>query len=272
MGYTAGSTSLVSLTGVASRSVGWCIGVIFVGLAFLPKLIALLLMIPAPVAGIYLMVLMAVLFLTGARTVLQDGFDLRTATIAGLAFWVGVGAQSQAIFADRLHGAWGVLLGNGMTVGALTAILLTLVLELTNPRRSRLELQLDSSALPGIDGFLHEIAARLKWDDAHTERLRAAGEEVLSVLLGLRNDGPSAAPPRLLLRVRPNREAVEMEYIAVFDEESIEDRLANLSEQPEIPDADEVSLRLLRHYASSVRHQKYHGLDIVTVCVGGTAR
>ena len=30
----------------------------------------------------------------------------------------------------------------------------------------------------------------------------------------------------------------------------------------------ELSLRLLRHYASSVRHQQYHDTDIVTVRVG----
>ena len=29
----------------------------------------------------------------------------------------------------------------------------------------------------------------------------------------------------------------------------------------------EISLRLLRHYASSVHHQKFHGLDVVTVQV-----
>ena len=35
------------------------------------------------------------------------------------------------------------------------------------------------------------------------------------------------------------------------------------------PDEREISFRLLRHYASLVRHQKYHGLDIVTVQVEG---
>ena len=38
---------------------------------------------------------------------------------------------------------------------------------------------------------------------------------------------------------------------------------------PPVPDEREVSFRLLRHYASSVRHQKYHGIDIVTVEVKG---
>lgn len=32
-------------------------------------------------------------------------------------------------------------------------------------------------------------------------------------------------------------------------------------------DEHEVTLRLLRHHASSVRHQQYHDVDIVTVRV-----
>ena len=43
-----------------------------------------------------------------------------------------------------------------------------------------------------------------------------------------------------------------------------------MGETPEIQDGREISFRLLRHYASSVHHQKYHGVDIVTVNVDGT--
>ena len=35
------------------------------------------------------------------------------------------------------------------------------------------------------------------------------------------------------------------------------------------PAEREISLRLLRHYASSVHHQQYHDTDIVTVRVEG---
>ena len=58
-----------------------------------------------------------------------------------------------------------------------------------------------------------------------------------------------------------------MEFIAVFEEENIEDRIAFMSDQAETPDVAEISFRLLRHYASSVQHRKYHGIDIVTVQV-----
>ena len=117
MGYTAGTTSLIGLTGVASRRVGYAFGAILVVLALLPKLTALVLAIPGPVVGVYFIVLVALLFLAGARTVIEDGFDVRNATIVGIAFWLGVGVENQAIFADRLHGAWSIVFGNGMTVG-----------------------------------------------------------------------------------------------------------------------------------------------------------
>ncbi len=47
--------------------------------------------------------------------------------------------------------------------------------------------------------------------------------------------------------------------------------LAYLTADVPILTVDDLSLRLLRHHASAVRHQKFHGLDIVTVQVEGNA-
>ena len=270
MGYTAGSTSLIGLTGVAARSVGYAIGAIFIALALLPKLITILLIIPGPVVAIYFVILLAMLFMAGARTVLQEGFDVRNVTIAGLAFWIGVGTQSQAIFGDRLSGVWSVLLSSGMTVGAFTAIVLTLFMELTSPRRRRIEVELAFSSLPKIDEFLREIASGIHWNDASTERLRSAGEETLSSLLRQDNVDTPEGAGRLIIVARPGGRMVELEFMAAFDEENLEDRVTYLSEQAESLDEGEISFRLLRHYASSVRHRKFHGIDIVTVQVKGS--
>ena len=269
-GYTSASSSLVSLTGVGARRVGYAIGAIFVALALCPKLAAILLAIPRPVVGVYFVIMMGLLFVAGARTVLQDGFDVRNATIAGLAFWIGVGAQNQAIFADQLHGAWSILFGNGTAVGAFVAILMVAFMELTSPRRRQLTVELNSGALPKIDAFLRELAARIQWNEASTGRLRAAGEETLSSLLQPAGDNAADGVPRLILVARPNDGTVELEFMAVLEEENLQDRVAYLSEQVETPDEDEVSFRLLRHYASSVRHRKYHGIDVVTVQVEGS--
>ena len=72
---------------------------------------------------------------------------------------------------------------------------------------------------------------------------------------------------RLIVAVRRADAAIEMEFVVTTDGENLEDKLAYLSEQPELQDEREISFRLLRHYASSVQHNKYNDIDIITVQV-----
>ena len=261
------SVSITELTGVAARGVGVCIGIVFVVASFIPKVSALLLAIPNPVVGAYVTVLLALLFVVGMRIIVQDGVDYRKAMIAGVAFWIGVGFQDQAIFADYLGEWWGALLGNGMTAGGLTAIFLTLFMELTAPRRQRIETALAVEALPEITAFLEKFASRRGWDAEMTNRLCLSAEETLLILIQ-QGDGEQAEK-RLLLIVRSDGgNGAELEFIASTGEENIEDRMAYLREHTdEMPVEHEISLRLLQHFTSSVRHQQYHDADIVTVRV-----
>lgn len=263
------SISLAELTGVAARRVGIYVGSIFAILALSPKVSALLIAIPNPVGAAYITVLICLLFVQGMKMVVQDGLNHRKAAVVGLSFWLGVGFQNQVIFADMLSGMWGTLLGNGMTAGCITAILLTAFMELTAPRRRRLETELALASTPRIDKFLRAFAAKNSWDESAAGRLRAAGEETLTILMQEAEVDASAKGRRLILTARSVEKAVELEFLAAMAGENLEDRLAYLSEQPEIPDEQEISFRLLRHYASSVRHQKFHGVDIVTVQVEG---
>ena len=265
--YSSSSVSLISLTGVAARRVGYAMGVILVVLAVFPKLAGLLLTIPKPVMGAFLLLAIGMLFVEGLRTVARGGLDAQTALIVGLGFAIGVGFEQHEVFAGIVDPPWSLLLGNGITAGAATAIGLTVFLDLTKPKRQRLEAQLDASDLPRIDAFLQTVATSMRWNDASTERLRSAGEETVSSLLQPARDESTTPASRLLLSASLEGTSVELEFVAHTDEENLADRLAYLDEQSELPNAEEISFRLLRHYASSVRHQKYHGLDIVIVRV-----
>ncbi|MCY4318141.1 MAG: purine/pyrimidine permease [Alphaproteobacteria bacterium] len=265
------SIAITELTGVAARRVGVWIGIVFVAVAFFPKVAALLLAIPSPVAAAYITVLLSLLFVLGMRIVVQGGVDYRKATIAGIAFWIGVGFQNQLIFADHLGEWWGAMLGNGMTAGGLTAIALTLFMELTGPRSRRIETALNVEALHEITGFLREFASGQSWSTDAVQRLCSAGEETLLSLIRPADD--AGAVRRLLVIARGSRGAAELEFIAAPGEENLEDRMVLLTERRGgAPAEREISLRLLRHYASSVYHQQYHDTDIVTVRVEGDAR
>ena len=206
------SVSITELTGVAARSVGVAVGVVFIAMAFLPKALAVILAIPGPVAAAYITVLIAVLFVVGMRIVIQDGVDHRNGLIAGVSFWIGVGLQNGVIFPEYFSEFAGGLLQNGMTGGGLVAVLLTLM----NQDRSG-----------------DERSRRRLLVVAHKQ----AGEAVL-------------------------------DFIAAPGTANLEDRIALLGEQTATASLErEVSLRLLRHLASSVRHQQYHDTDIVTIHV-----
>ena len=267
--YLPTTVSLIGFTGVAARRAGYAMGVMLIGLALLPKVVAILMTMPRPVTGAILMIVMGLLFVEGVRAVLQDGFNQQKALIVGISLSIAVGLQTHNILTDALGSPWGVAFGNSIVVGVLAAVLMSTILDMTVSRRRRMEAQLDMSALPGIDSFLRDLGDRMGWNQTSVERLCAAGEETLSSMLQLRDDYDEDKPPRLVVIARPRAGTVEMEFLAVSPEENIEDRIAYMSEQAEAPDVSEISFRLLRHYASSVRHRKYHGIDIVTVQVDG---
>ena len=269
------SIAMAELTGIAARSVGVWIGVVFIVVAFSPKFAAVLLAIPGPVVAAYVTVLLAMLFVLGMRMVVRDGVDYRKAVIVGVAFWIGTGFQNEVIFADQLGGLWGDLLGNGMASGGLVAVLLTLFMRLTSGRRQRIETALSAESVATLDAFLQEFATRHGWSEDAAARLRSVGEEALHCLIGAPEEGEeeregqvrTGESRRLLVTVHAEGGSAELEFLAAPGQRNLEDLLVLLPVTPGDAVERDLSLRLLRHHAASVRHQQYHSADILTLRV-----
>ena len=266
---TTVGASVSELTGVAARGVGIATGAIFVAIAFLPKVLAVVLAIPGPVVAAYLGVLLAMIFIVGMNIAMQDGIDYRKGLIVGVSFWIGIGFQYDMIFPEQVSEIAGGLLRSGVTTGGVAAILMTLFVEITRPRRSRFDAAFEISVLPKIREFLTAFASRNGWDAPMAERLDAACEETLLTLLRQEEESEEeSGPRRLRLTARREGDGAVLEFVVAAQDDNIQDRLALIREEPgENSDEREVSLRLLRRLASSVRHQQYHGTDIVTVRV-----
>ena len=155
-----------------------------------------------------------------------------------------------------------------------------LYLELTSPRRMRFQSKLHIDALPELNEFIAKFAASRGWDTAMKEKLSAVAEETLLTLAPLdlelsldldAEEDEDDGDTRQLVVVASSDEAVaDLEFIGGGgDDENIEDRVRQLQlHDEETPVEQELSLRLLRSYASSVRHQQFHDTDIITVRVG----
>ena len=261
------TVSLTQITRVASRRIGVVLGAAIVVVAFLPKVIALVLALPGPVLAAYLTVVLGGLFIIGMRMVVSQGLDHRQALIAGLSFWVGAGCQYGFIFPEHIASFAGGLLTSGITAGGLCAIVMTVVLELTSPRRRRFRAELDVAALEGLHRFVEELSNASRWGPAMVARLKAASEETLLTLLENTTDG-SERRPRLLVTARKDDRAAVLEFVSASGDGNIEDRIAVLGDSTSAESIEQdVSLRLLRHMASEVRHRQYHDAHFVTVRV-----
>ena len=266
--YAVG-VALADGIGVAARRVGVHIGVVLVGLAFVPKIVALILSIPLPVLGAYLTVVFGLTFAQGMRVVFREGVSRQHALTAGLAFWIGTGIQFQAIFPGHLATPTGRMLANGLTAGGLTILLLTVFLELTGSRRRRTEMPLRPDSLPGLDRFVVDFATRYEWATSATERLRAASEEAMLSLLRQEKGehSPADEERRLRLVARNTRHGALLEFTAATSAGNLEDQIMLLGDAPDPTRERDLSLALLRHHAASVKHREYRNVDILTVGV-----
>ena len=263
----ASNSARTVLTGVASRWKGIYGGLILVAIAFLPKAVALLAAIPRPVLVAYIVFVMVLLFVQGMGSALRCGIDGKKAAVLGLSLWLGIGFGNQLILPELLSGTLETLLSNSMTTGAVSVIVFSLLLEWISNRRRRLSVEMKTSALPQINVFLSSYATGVGWNEASINRLQSAGEETLSCLLSQQAGGEEDTGKRLVVGVRRVDDDIEMEFAATSEGGNVEDKLAYLGDQPQIYDEEEISFRLLRHYASSVQHHKYHDIDIITVRV-----
>ena len=262
------SVAITELTGVAARRVGVAIGAAFIVMALLPKFLALVLAVPDAVVAAYITVLIAMLFVVGMRIVVEEASDYRKGLIAGVSFWTGVGFQNGVIFPEYLKGFAGGFLENGMTAGGLVAIVLTLFAEATQSRRQRLRADLAISELPRIREFLDGFARRHGWESPMSSRLDAVAEETLLTLLDDERAGGDSDGRALRITASKQDGRAVLEFVAAARGENIEDRLAVLDEPGATrPVERDISLRLLQHFATSVVHQQYHELEIVTVHV-----
>ena len=268
------AVAAIEVTGVAARRVGVAAGLVFFVLAFVPKALALILAIPDAVVAASIAVIMATLFTVGMREVARSiGSNPRNGLIAGVSFWTGLAFEFDLVFPAWFAEFAGGLLSNGLTTGGLVALLLT---GLTTRRKRRLRGTLDMAELPRIREFIQAFSARHGLA-AVLDRLEAASEEALLTLLQSREaaeaagDTPDGGRRELLLTASEEDDEAVVEFrvgAADSDELNLQDRLAWLEADTREADVEqEISLRLLRHLASSVRHQQFHDVDILTLRV-----
>ena len=260
-----GNAEFIRNSGETSRTIAVCAGLLMIVLALMPKMLALILAIPMSVLASVVLLAMVLLYVIGLRIARRDGLDRQGMLIIVVSLLTGIGAAAGII--RPASGALSGVLGNGLTAGGLCAILLTWGINLTYARAHRFAMRLELDGLARLQIFLRDLASRFRWSEEAANRLEMIGEEVLVTLLKCQDTSPGSEPRQLRLLARRMQGGIALEFVSVRDaEENLEDQIAVLSSHANPREIEqEVSLRILRHLASSVRHQQFYGTDILKV-------
>lgn len=123
------NVGLVNFTGVVSRHVTAVTGGLLVILGLVPKVGAAFATIPAPVVGGAALVLFAMIFASGAK-ILHRGVELtrRNMIVLAVAVGLGLGVELRPDALAAFPEAARTLLGSGLVVGGLAALVLEAVL------------------------------------------------------------------------------------------------------------------------------------------------
>ena len=260
------SLSVVDLTGVASRKVGVFGGAFLLLIAFCPKIAALLLAIPGPVAGAYIAVLLILLFLHGLKLIAEDGLTFDNGLIVCTSFWLATGFQSQSIFHEFLPQWARGLLDNGMTAGGLLAIIMMILLKLKDKPKRRLELPAEITSVLDVQAFVLDRAKKLGWDKRACMRLELVAEEAMAFLF----DGQTRSSDKKIGVALSNAEDVMiLEFVAGPTVANFDNLLQNAS--TEEPTEQSLGLRLLSGLCDDCKHMQFNNIDVLTVSLRSKA-
>lgn len=131
----AQNNGVIRLTGVAARRAGYGVAFTLLTLALIPKLGAVLSVMPKPVLGGATALMFATVTVAGIDIVTRDGFEPREQRILAVALALGLGVtltpqvtHGLTASSDSLLRSLGTLAESGLAVGALAAVFLNRVL------------------------------------------------------------------------------------------------------------------------------------------------
>lgn len=119
---------VVSLTGVASRYVVMLAGIILMLMGLFPKLGALIAIMPNPVLGGAGIIMFGMIAGAGLNIMRQENLTRRNLIIIAVSFGLGLGVTFRPDILSHLPEALQILLSSGIVTGAITAVVLNLLL------------------------------------------------------------------------------------------------------------------------------------------------
>jgi xanthine/uracil permease len=262
------SISVLGMTGIMSRRVGYWAGLILFAVALSPQLVAFIVHFPAPVAAGYLLFIVVLIFNNGVRMATEGGLDAQEGIIVFTGFWTGVTLQT-GLAGAHLGQFGAVLSSSGTAIGGVVTFLLILLIEKRMGDRCRLHFRPTSDGFAELSRVVSSFTRRLAASSQSATRLNLGCEEATQLLLSLRQANPEPWPEeQISLSLRVNGSSCQVELMThptAGDFEELELRAqAEIGMNPIDERLELASFRILSLLATDIRHVRYHDVDVLS--------
>lgn len=168
---------LMEMTGVVTRRVAAVAALLLALVACSPRMLQFIVNLPGPVVGAVGVVLVGHLFSSGMQLVAME-MNHRNGLVAGLSLCAGLIASSGKFFPNAFPSFLSPVVDNGVALGGLVAVLLTLITHLGTHRGIRIEVGPNLENLPTFKTHLRESVGRLQLGSKTAGYLELACEEL----------------------------------------------------------------------------------------------
>lgn len=242
LGISAGSVGLAAATGSTSRIIGVWVALMFAALAFMPKLTALLALVPSPVMGAGLLYVACHLVSSGAELITSRMLDARRNYVIGLPLLAGIGIMVAPALVSAAPTWSQAVLSSPLAVSTILALGLNLALNAGVSNRAEVRVTLDATASDVISAFFERQGAA--WG-ARSDVVRRAAPAVIEWCEELRYArGATHAGIKL--------DYDEFRLVATISDVSPRPGAASAQQQSVTP-PDHVANTIARRYDCSVR-------------------
>ncbi len=256
---------LIEMTGVASRRVETVGAGILLLLAFMPKVSGVILDMPGPVIGGFLIVIAALLFHAGFGLVAMTKLNNQHGLILGLSLVVGLVAGGRSFFPGVVPDGLSPLLQNSVAIGGFTAFLLSTLAYLAPRRGVTGVFRADPSEVEALHKLLASGRERLKLDENRFNVLSLCCEEAFCHMTG---QGGRDREDSLSVRIARTEEGLFTEMICGHQMDDINnfalpESLLHASEE----ELGQLGLMLFSQYARDVKHMEISGYSYISFLV-----
>jgi NCS2 family nucleobase:cation symporter-2/xanthine permease XanP len=178
----SGNIAIVKLTKVASRKIGIYASIIIALLAFFPKFISCLTLIPGPVMGASSVMFMGLLFSSGIKLIASSEIDYETGIIIGISLTVGIISTFKLFFPALITETYKPFIDNGVATGGLTAIILNILTKLKSVKKYKVRVSYNVNDFPILQKAISKVKKEFDITSKQFYNLQLTCEEIFGYI------------------------------------------------------------------------------------------